>query len=446
MARLKIVMRAMVLLSGLAMGCSGAQPCTVEPGGIDFGEVEVTTGRSGAKRVKLRNPSSGERVCVLAPVSDQFTTDLSGEIRIPPFSSRDLMAFFAPADGRLHQGSLEFHSSDGGCEVSVQLKGLGSGQLEMDTQPLEFVLAPGEEESREVFIRNSRRTPTAISVGVTPGAPDVFSVTPTDVEVPAFGSVAVTVKAKARLWAQEQTALIVSSRTQQLNRLLAVTPSSPTLEISPLAFTLRRVGVRHFAERTFVISNAGKPSGGAAQALSIMGVQLTGGDPREASILPLERSYLSEGQSVELNVRVDVAQPGPRTFAFFINSVPGFTGPREVTLSTIAEVLPPCSMQVEPASPLQLQEVSDGGVEGRVTFTNIGTSFCVVDNLRLSAFASPGYTPSGATQVEVAAGSSHVVTIAGPRLQTQSGKIGELRFHIFRDGGVDEGIELRSPP
>jgi hypothetical protein len=147
-----------------------------------------------------------------------------------------------------------------------------------------------------------------------------------------------------------------------------------------------------------------------------------------------------------MGVRLLPLSPGPKEFRvqlFFNDPDRPVT---EMMIKATAESMPACSMTVQPMTNLQLAPVSDGGIEGSVTFTNTGATPCIVDEARLNTGAIRGFTiVSGeAPQVEVQPGDSYVVTIAGPRPVTPL-RIGALEFHIFNSNSVVQNVSVLWP-
>ena len=88
--------------------------------------------------------------------------------------------------------------------------------------------------------------------------------------------------------------------------------------------------------------------------------------------------------------------------------------------------------------------VSDGGAEASITFTNEGSTPCLLDDVRMHPY--PGYfiSSSFAPQVEVPPGGSHLVTVAGP-FRPYPGGVGSLEFHVFNRDSRREWISVYFP-
>jgi hypothetical protein len=345
-----------------------------------------------------------------------------------------------PSDGLEHRGKLELHSSDGGCEGSVELRGLGSGRLAAVPSSLEFKLNPGQIAKQQISLQNSRRTPVRFQLSVD-GFSNALGVTRTADTIPPGGTITLTVRAAPTLWSQFTDAVVIFSEKEQLRIPVTVTPTSPSLEVTPLAIDVPLAAVGDFVDRTFRITNVGNTGDRDAPRLSFMGPPtVVLGNREEVEFFPAALPFLAEGQSFELTMRVRFFSPGPRMFQVALFAIPEFVARSPLTFTTEAKSWQSCTMQVDPRSSLQLQDVGDGGVVGQVSFTNSGSTLCVVDNLRLQSSAL-SMISGGAAQAQVPAGSSHQVTIAGP----SSPDAGTLRFHILNMNGLDESLELLPP-
>lgn len=435
---------ALILISAaIFAGCADA-PCMVDPAVLDFGEVDATSLLPASRFIKVTNPSSRDRVCIPQPLTAPFSAETSG-VLIPAFSDRLINVLFAPSDGLLHHDTLRLSSSDGSCELEVQLTGLGTGTLQVNPPAPLFIANPGETVTQELRFVNTRRTPVSFSTQwiFLPGGPMPFEFQTATSEVPASSAITTIVKATATSWNSTTAVLRVTTDNQEFQIPMLLQPSSPRLEVSPRLITVPRAAVGDFFERSFRISNGGSSGRAGVFPLEIARVGITEGDPRDVDILQLSRNVLTEGESTELTVRVELLSAGPRIFRFRVTPRPEFLNELELVLTTTAETLPPCGLQVEPRDQLTMRDVEDGGVEGRVTFTNTGSGLCLVDNLRLSSSAASLYTFNAPSQMEVPPGSSREVTISGPRPRT--GSTGQFGFHVLRDGRSQEWIELSVP-
>lgn len=431
--------RALFFVALLLASCRN-DPVIIEPGGLDFGEVDATSISPQSRFVRLTNPSSGDRVCVIEPLGSPFATLQEGEVVVKGLSAQTISVTFLPRDGLEHRGKLELHSSDGGCEGSVELRGLGSGRLAAVPSSLEFKLNPGQAATQKISLQNGRRTPVRFQLSVESFS-NALSVTRTADTIPPGGAITLTVRAAQTRWNQLTDAVVIFEEKEQLRIPVTVTPASPTLEVTPLAIDVPVAAVGDFVDRTFRITNTGASGDNNAPKLGFMGLpRVALGNPEEVEFFFSSQPLLAEGESFDLTMRVRFVSEGPRTFQVGLPALPEFVARSPLTLTAEAKSLQPCTMQVDPRVSLHLQDAGDGGVVGRVSFTNSGSTLCVVDNLRLQS--SPlSMISGGAAQVQVPAGSSHQVTIAGPN----SPDAGTFRFHILNMNGLDESIELLPP-
>jgi hypothetical protein len=102
---------------------------------------------------------------------------------------------------------------------------------------------------------------------------------------------------------------------------------------------------------------------------------------------------------------------------------------------------------VAPPSVAHLSWIPDAGSFGQVSFTNAGTTACVLDDVRLARVFEPDFriTDGGVAQVELAPGAVHVVTVEGPA-PGGFGSSGALLFHVFNPNADQQFIELRLTP
>ena len=438
--------RPAILILLLLSSCEENEPGALEfdPLELDFGDVEPTLDGGQTKLVTLRNSSALNAACSFGePLSEPFATPVTREFLLNSGSTKDIPITFRPTDGLLHLGTLKLTSSDGSCNVSLPMRGLGSGVLVAQPQQLIFKLGVGERQTRELRVESSRRTPTPISLRwVTNGSPFTYG-TPQGLTVPASRGLTIEVDASPTTWDPTNAVLRITGAGQELNVLAVYVPSSPQLEARPRVLDVPRVPVGEFAERTFRIGNVGM-SGDFLRRLEI--TQIISSDPVEVDIVAANvGGTLFEGSWEDVRLRVRPTSPGPKNYRVLIAASPSFVEPIEVTISTIAEVLQPCTMEVAPVSLLVLGDAADGGLEGRVTFTNRGTTRCLIDNPGLDAGTSGfAITAGGGSQIEVLPAGTHEVSIAGARLPAGS-IVGAFGFHVFRDGGAEEWIEVRAP-
>lgn len=448
--------RTLLVLALCATGCTrSTERCRVTPLELDFGELPSASG-THQRVVQVTNPSDVDRTLTLSPMSFPFSVDSDVPLPLRAHSGAQLAVRFTPIDGLLHLDELHVSSDDGACDLSVPVRALGSGSIQVSPETIDFTLGAGEEQTKEVVIQNSHRIQSLVFMRwVTPQSGS-FNVGFPSVElaVPAGGSVSVPITARAEGWTRVDAEFsIVAPSGRASHVALSITPSSPQLEITPLAFDIPNVGLDlasqppAFAERTVRVRNTGNSGNPSAPPLRILNEAAPLlGDPDELEVTrPSTPLDLAEGESAELTVRLVPMFPGQRTWGFHIAT--DHFQPVLVRLNALAQVLPPCELRVEPTGVLELQDAADGGLEGMVTFTNTGPERCVVDNLRLQAGTSPQFAivwPTSA-QVELQPGREQRVLIAGPK-DAGVGTIGAFGFHVFRPNSDNEWLELRVGP
>ena len=144
---------------------------------------------------------------------------------------------------------------------------------------------------------------------------------------------------------------------------------------------------------------------------------------------------------MEISVTIIPQGTGPRRTEFALSTS---TGGLAVPITTRAAMLPPCRMTVSPADRLVLHEVPDGGLEGNVSFENVGTYACTVDGVTLS-FATPETFSLGGVenqQFRVLPGAQQEIT--GPR-QPDAGVIGGLRYQVFQTYADPQTLPIEAP-
>ena len=154
------------------------------------------------------------------------------------------------------------------------------------------------------------------------------------------------------------------------------------------------------------------------------------------------------GEATDLVLHLEPQSLGPRAFKVTLFTNDPFQSERVVTLSAVAVSLPACALQVAPLSVAFLTPIPDAGSVGEVRFTNTGNTRCVLDDVRLASSFSLGFelTAGGVTQLELAPGGVHVVTVRGPAQDDAFGRSGALLFHVFNRDTDQQFIGLRVTP
>lgn len=470
----------LALLVALA-GCPPAadpvlpeRPCSVSPLELDFGEVE-TGRRSPTRTVTVRNDSPVLRVLGLAALEPPFFLEIpTNQLLVPAFGTKVFELGFFPRDGRLHLQDLVFtdelaREGDSKCELTLSLRGLGTGRVSVEPSELAFTLEPGEVETKELLIINSRRTPATVSALVqlrqSLAGGDPVTVDPTPVVVPAAGAVRLPVRAAPHAPDLVLGELLVSAEGEApLRSRFSLRAGKPVAEVLPRQVIDWRVQYDRasqpasFSRRRLTLRNVGSSGTLPALALKLgqpaFTVEALQGSLAELVVLtgnqPLDG--LAQGESAELVLHLWPLSVGPKEFRLRLFVDEPLDDPAdpldpviEVMVRANAEVMPACTMTVEPASSLQLVE-ANGRLEGGITFTNTGATPCLVDDLHLASSTLPGYfIESGAAeQVEVLPGASYVIAIAGP-VQSLARRVGALEHHIFNRDSRSEVVELLAP-
>lgn len=436
-----------VLCPLMLLGCKSEAPCTIVAESLDFEEVDVEA--SVHRRIVVTNPSDVDREVTAVPLAPPFFVHPLDTLGLQAHSEEAWTVTFGPDDALLHFDELIL-AGGGSCDFALSLRGLGSGDISVSPETIGFTLATDQREEKEVLIRNTRRTPTTVTLqlSIDEGPADALSLgTPTTLEVPAGQAISVPIVAMRRGWGLVRARLSVLAGPRPRVVSILIEPSSPRLEVTPTVIDIPQIGFDlssqplGFAERAFRVRNVGTSGDPNAPRLQI--VRATADDEVEVS-WPQLLPGLAEGESTELTVRMTPRSLGQKRYSVGINAGPFAF--QEVVINTRANLLPPCAVQATPAPELLLEDKGDGGLEGVVTFTNTSSEYCVVDNPRFS-FATPSQfamIEGEFSQGEIAPGNQHRVTIAGPK-STNAGIVGAFGFHVFSPNSRVEWIDLRSP-
>lgn len=473
-------MRAVLIFSScLILGCDvppgSTSPapvvCSVSPTSVDFGETDATLdGASVRTRIRLRNHSGTDRNLVLLPLGKPFSVlPVPGSLRLPAASTRDLTVFFTPTDGMLHSGELKLideGSTDGRCELSVPLRGLGAGVLSLGgtPTPLDFgFMEPGAQQRLRFDVTNSTRAAVRLDSvnvvfdsGFSLPAP-VTVIEPTSLLVPASGTSSFELVAAPQLLGPVSGRVVITAGPTTLQAPFALRVGQPEPELFPASLGPWLVGFHPdvephgFSQRPIRLRNVGSSGPSEEAGLRLLSVTITAlvGESRELKLHVPPEAFLGlpSGASAELSVRLDPSTPGPKEFVvmLFTNSpsAPRITLP----VSAHTEVLPPCELSVTPQLELRLAPIDEGRSAGSVTFTNTGANRCILDDVRLTGGAENQFTiASGqAPQLELQPGQAYTAIIVGPRAAAVT-HVGALAFHVFNANSRVELIELYSTP
>jgi hypothetical protein len=441
---------AVLLLSLSVLGCEGRKPipgpCEASPTSLNFGLVE-STGPQKTLRFTLRNKTEKVQQVRIAPLAFPFGVSPVGLVPLVAFNgSVEVQVGFDPADGRLSVDEVVMSTEDGTCDVTVPVRGIGSGSLRADPAELEFTLGKGETQTKELQIVNTRRVEVTLKFTAPPG---VTLTLPNDRKLGPGGAMIVPVKATLNDWPRQDGVITVT--TTELERLeipVALIPSSPRVEITPtppieIPVIGLDVNAQSFAERTFRIRNAGTSGDPLVPKLDVRSFGLTSIEPFDQVIVSeVPFTQLAENESMEVSVRIIPQQAGPNFFQFQL--VTNADSPL-VQIRTRAAELPPCRMNISPTTQLVLHEVPDGGMEGAVTFRNDGTNACTVDGVRLNFDLANDFSVSGAMneQFRVLPNEEQQVIVAGPWRAT--GVLGTLRYHVFQKYSDVKTISVEAP-
>lgn len=431
---------------------------------INFGEVEI--GSPQVRRVQIKNLTSTPLEFHALPLFSPFFATLDGEALVAPGEQAAFEVQFAPFDGRLHLDTLEIQAGES-CSVSIPVRGLGKGGFVIEPSRLSFGgLDVGEFKILELRIANTRREEVALErVSVVddqqtvPGYDPPFTlIPPVPTVLRAVSTTVFRVIAQPRLPGQFTSRLVMTGPGLEVPmEVLGGTPraelSHDTFEIPKMDFT---PGARapSFVERVFMLRNVGAPNGAMPLNLvpPVLRVEHEDGGLADAGftlnfdtvLLGSQTGFplgLAAGRETSLVLRYVPNELGSRSFNVMLITNDPQQPEHRVKFSVTALSLPECSWSA-PAS-VTFTAIGDGGSSGVVTFSNTGTTLCVLDDLRVEGVGGFTVLDGGFSQRELAPGESHDVILAGPRPGIAAGWLG---FHPLSPNSQRERVLLRAPP
>jgi hypothetical protein len=435
------------------------------PTQLDFGEIDSFT--QAFAKVRIANVSKVPQSLTVAPLEAPFSLRSEEVFRLEPGASTLVDVEFAPMDSLLHFGELAVRARDPACSASVPLRGLGSGLLSISPGFLDFgVVALGETKTIELQFSNTRRISLPLEGLQIHASPDGGSgpftfdagsglvLAPLSVTTLRVTAAPVT----GELFAGTLTALTPFAR---INVPVRVVGGSVVAEISPTTIDVPLAGFwpgsspPSFVERSVTLRNRGDDGGSPFAALQLVEPflrvePLDDGGVEELEVIPEGPVFggILAGQEAELVLRFSPSALGPRRFLLTLFTNDARQPEQQVTVSATAVSLPDCSLQVSPSGSTFLSRTADdAGSGGVVTFTNVGATRCVLDDVRLARASDPDFLiiDGGVTQQELAPGEVHAVVIEGPAPGTFE-RTGSLRFHVFNPDSVSQQVLLHVTP
>lgn len=473
-------MRAVVIFSAMVFFACDAPtqktpapfvPCTVTPTAVDFGEADATIeGASVRTRIRVRNQSGKDRNLMLLPLGRPYSMlPVDGAFKLPAGSTRDITVFFTPTDGSLHLDALRLvddGNGDGACEVTVPLRGLGGGTLSLGGTPssLDFgFMEPGGTQRLALNVANSTREPirlTAVNVVFDSGFTLPEPVTlhePTTLIVPASGNLPFELVASPQLVGTVTGRVVISSANTTLETHFAVTVGRPEADVFPASVGPWLVGFdpisrsHGFSQRALRLTNVGNSGPSAEAGLRVTSILISGfgssSSELTVNVPPQAFQGLASGESAQLVFELQPTSIGPKNFVvtLFTNSP---SSPRVVIpVSASVEVLPACQLAVTPENELRLSPLDEGRSVGSITFTNVGETRCIVDDLRLVDGAENEFSiiNDDRPQVELLPREGHTAVVIGPRTGNVM-RVGAFSFHVFNPNSQAQLIDLYSTP
>ncbi|MBL8913544.1 MAG: choice-of-anchor D domain-containing protein, partial [Archangium sp.] len=207
-------------------GVVRAPDCLRMPEQIDFGEVNQT-GR-GDRQFFLSNNTLKSITVEIGALDDPFFSSVEGLVTIESGERVPLRISFLPPDGRLHVTSFDFLGGAGCTRQTVEVRGLGAGEI-LAPSFVDFGSLPvNQPVSRRVTISNTRRSEVNGSVSLTGAGftgPATFS-------IPPLGAVELEITATALSHSQfNGTLQLASNRGDNLFIGLAASGGVPELQL-----------------------------------------------------------------------------------------------------------------------------------------------------------------------------------------------------------------------
>lgn len=439
-------------------------PCLeARPSSIDFGEVETPI--QSFQRVELYNNSSLPILVHALPRNSPFSiSPLDGsDMPIPAGQHRTVEVQFFTTDALLHNSTIDLTGGPE-CDTSISVRALGSGGVTVEPANPNFgFMTPGQSKTLEVRIVNTRRTEVPVnalelqqnsSVGLAysanlPSLPLTLApMSSTPIEI------TVTPPTDLTFDAQLVVATFFGIARGEMRAIgggpiAQVTPNVIDIPIATFEPWLR--GEPSFVERTVRLRNLSTVGRSIFSRLQLvepifLTEQLDGGADDEVSAqIPAELLFgfgLDLGHDMEILLRVTPKALGQRSYRARLITNDPLQPEQVITLNVNVQSLGRCSMRLEPQGELQLSPLANGRAQGTVSFINVGTNRCVVDDPILTPPAFVADDTS--SQFVVEAGTTKMVTIEGPRAAIPLD--GMYGFHILNPNSQREFIVLHAPP
>lgn len=304
----------------------------------------------------------------------------------------------------------------------------------------------GQRRTLELQLRNTHRVPKTLEdiILFDTSASGAFSYAgPARLEVPASSSTTLTIGASPISFGQHRGTLQANGETLALVEVVGGIPvaelSPSSLDVPILAFS----DPSSYVERFVTLKNLGDSD---LVANPIVVQQEEGGGRVSGAVTLTGTASITVRPQAQSRLRLlfHPARLGTHDFHVrFLTNDPH--QPEHVlTFHGVAVSLPACSIQVP--QHLIFTASTPSGSTGVVSFVNAGDTRCVLDDVRTEGGASSPFriTDGGVSQVELAPGQSHDVSLQGP--DAGATRIDSLGFHVLGAGSSRQVVTLRPPP
>lgn len=368
------------------------RPCLTLSDAVDFGEGP--RGFELEKTLTVFNPTRSYDIEVSSSISGPpFSTPFPARQLIPPRATVLVSLRFTAPDARLHVGHFSFMGGPGCPIQDVELRGLGEGSLELDTEEIDFGFVPiGQTATRLVHLRNSRRVPVALSFA---GPPSLVLTAPVTVIGPS-SALELPLSVTPRAGDVFAGTLRITGfhevggqqlPVDQLAVLVRGTAGVPVVTVAPRTFDLEHVPLNGYLDRTVLVRNDG-------DAPSRLEVRFEGGDagfdgPVVAINLENTADFLVQPQNpVGVVMQLRASRTGTSTSLLTVVTDDQTTPEQGITVTANGEQLSACPgpLQVSPQNVVWPVPVYPA--ELTFTFTNPYFTDCLVDDVHGS---NPGW-------------------------------------------------------
>lgn len=428
------------------------------PSVLDFGEVPNDEPRSLS--FQFQNKTNAKLTVRVSAATAPFS--FSGlAVDLPPRGSRSDTVGILLADALLHVGEIDLDAAPE-CHATLSLRALGKGKVLHEPEHPEKLdygfLAPGGRKTLEVTFINQRREPFTLSdLHVNSTAYTVEA--PSAVSVPPLSTLKIPITASPPDDLEYPATFVANGEDGSVHHVeLFVVGGAPVAALRDPEVVIPTVGLAvpsfppTFATRQLWLRNVTTQGRSSFASLRVVPpffkVEPLGeGSPEEVELTfsdQVEQIGLPLGAEGPIELRVVPRSLGTRRYrvTFFTNAP---VQPEvSMTLEATAQTWPECQLYASTQS-LVLMRNSTGMATGQITFTNVGSTTCVLDDLRMenatTAFELTGVQP----QVRLAPQEVHRVTVAAP-VPTGAQAFGTLGFHVFNANSVRQFIRVMTPP